>query len=979
MVCIYCMNVSYAQNSINNKENGDEIHLRNAYEISKHLYSVKKDVSHFSKTQQERIIGSIIWYADLQDINNSYDSLNKKLSKRYPALSKVFNILIKKMYVVDLFLDPNKTIDQSSWELVERKIRSELQTNRNIYLEKLNDVKKKTDSVNNLKDKFNVLNDEVNNNLQKLLQNHQRDTAGYSTFLLKKNSTKPGDSSYDQVIKDSSYFTFVIDDFEKKIKEEKAQLDNFKDSISRVEERLFELKIKTDSLEKKIRDFIQLNYYTLFEFIAKLNKGDVVVKIDNIADYSTALYNFSHHADYNIQTEIYEAESKKFSQLRLPNQSDIIESIAIYLANRIKQESVMWFFETISRNANRYDLIKLFFPTTMKLLQGNENYEIPNLGAQWRYSLSKDFMQMPRAVFSSDWVSSRYPSIVKYKDYLEGGCDIADIILKRFSFKEAIKTLYLSKSSTGLSISNDKFSFRDLISFLYAINNELFVPGNKNQFRLLTFEDLRNMNAEEIEIMLSLMDLKYHGIFTKLLKDMDTEFKLSPNVSAENIRQFLGSIQSVIRQMDIMSSQFINEQGKSENATKDVFYNTYNIWGTFNQLIKTLQKDGSKEYLNETLKSSVDAFEYVGQLFEIYNLLAKKNFAGAVLNTIALAENFYQKNDSDGEMKIYRVSEKGAVHLKTYKEISSFIKKVNSLTNDLKNQIEEKTKIEIEKKLAEIKDKWKNYQSDLEFIYNMETSEIEFSKTSSFAFSFFERDRHAIQIIKKLSSFLNDVALTQNENQLAKVVESYAMPTGSYKRKRNNWWSVDLNAFAGIYAGYENAIAQANDPLASGGIKKGAVWGFSAPIGISLSKTFGRKWKGSLKKDESIIQNPDRIKINGKGLVRSRTRSTITITGSIIDLGAIVSYRLLDSGDQPLGQEFKWAQFISPGLHLSWAIKSMPLVWNVGVQYTPQLRKFQEGGVVNDKQYNATRFYTGIFFDLPLFNLWERKHITSYK
>lgn len=105
----------------------------------------------------------------------------------------------------------------------------------------------------------------------------------------------------------------------------------------------------------------------------------------------------------------------------------------------------------------------------------------------------------------------------------------------------------------------------------------------------------------------------------------------------------------------------------------------------------------------------------------------------------------------------------------------------------------------------------------------------------------------------------------------------------------------------------------------------------------------------------------------------------MTLTASIVDLGAIVSYRLGNSNDTALNQTLKWSQFLSPGLHLAVGVPGSPFVISSGIQYTPQLRKYEEAGKVNDKQFNTTRIYLGLMFDLPLFNFWERKHIVYRK
>src|SRR5690606_28482224 len=62
---------------------------------------------------------------------------------------------------------------------------------------------------------------------------------------------------------------------------------------------------------------------------------------------------------------------------------------------------------------------------------------------------------------------------------------------------------------------------------------------------------------------------------------------------------------------------------------------------------------------------------------------------------------------------------------------------------------------------------------------------LHFAKRSPMAALVFANERESIQFIRKFSGFLNDVALATSDKQLARVVESYAMPPTSYKRKRS--------------------------------------------------------------------------------------------------------------------------------------------------------------------------------------------------
>lgn len=924
-----------------------KFHIRNAYEVAKRLYKIESQNAVLSDTQAQQLLGSLIWYTNLQDESgDKYDPFFSSINE-YSILDTVASKLFKKIVKLNKF-----------FELSVAEINS-LFTNENSGLkDRVIDMKRSYSRL------FTEYDTQKERNLTRLpqidkditrLRSELKDTVDkLNKIIIEKSLEKQ------EIINDTTQVA-KVQRLTSEISTANTDRTNIENTYSlRIGDLNFEKLTLQDSEHKKQKEMKDQELVIIKFLLETEELRRFVFKVSNV--FSSANFQsvslgiaydvFTKQSLPEIQQLITQAEATAAKlAIKLPSEAEMINALAIYLANRIKQESVMWFFEKITQNASHYKLLNLFFPTTIKLLQGNEVYEIPNLGAQWQYALSKDFMQMPKNVLTSDWLNNRWPVSKNYASYIAGVCELAELVAKRYTYKDAIKTLYLSGlPNEDNKEKKDNLQFHDYITLLYAINSEFFLIDGADKMRMLTYEDLRSMNKKEIEIMLRLLDLKYNGVFSKFIKGIKKNSDGSNTAfDVEKIRRLFGNIQSTIGQIEKVSSEYLEEQKKlQQNGQKDWFYNNYNIWGAINQMFfvfSNLDKTIVQEKIAADAKKVVDYGEHV---FEIYNLVTKKNFAGAVMNTINLIDHlFYGEN----------AQEKFTVTLDNLKKAEFFS------TTKLKQSI-----------IGNLE------KNKTQFSFTPDASEISFKKNSPVAAIFFENERHAIQMIRKLSGFLNDAALAQNDKQLAKVVESYAMPVGSYKRKRNNWWSVDLNAFAGPYIGYEWSKRQKNDTISFPPARGGAVWGISVPIGLSISKTLGRRWgKGRFKGNsdelpDDFIRNPDKIKIKRRNIYY-RTITTFTLTASLVDLGAIVSYRLGKSNDTTINQSLKWAQFISPGLHLSFALKGSPFVISAGFQYTPQLRKYEEAGKVNNKQFNTTRAYLGLMFDLPLFNFWERKHI----
>jgi len=913
------------------------LQLRNAYETAKALTAADVYAKKLPDSIKQQLLGSLIWYADLQDANGDlYGQLIEKL-KPYSFLDQVRDKLSDSLIKFGKFFELDSTAIQNYASMLPASLKTSVIGLKRTYAVKLKDYLNQKQAYRDITNLLRSTNNDLVAKKQEAIiyfdtmMRRVIDTALYSSLRV-----QAADS---------------IQQLDASIHLTNLQYDSARKSFL-VQETGFN-QWKSIGLQ-----YLMDQQDSLIGFLLKISGIPENAGRDGVS-FEDALNIFNQKTLPDIQKVISEAESAYKLAFKLPSEAEMINALAIYLANRIKQESVMWFFEKITQNANRYELLNLFFPTTMKLLQGNEVYEIPNLGAQWQYALSKDFMQMPKNVLNSEWLSKRWPEASTYAAYITGVCDFAELVVKRYSYRDAIKSLYLSLPKIPVTIDSVHLKpvFQDYITLLYAINTELFVVDTAGHLRLLAYEDFRNMNRKEIEIMMGLLDLKYQSVFSKFFKGIKQSADNQQLLDVERMRRLLGNMRTAIGQVEKIGTEYQEEQKRlQQNGQKDWFYSTYNIWGAVNQVFRVLNDLDTQLVRSNVSAQAKKAFSYGEQVFEIYNLVTKKNFAGAVMNALSFIDTLFYETKPGHQL---------TVALKDIRDDYLYT------ASFLKDSVLRRTNY---------------YAKTLLFSYDSTNRSISFEKKSPVAALLFDNDRQAIQLIRKMSGFLNDAALAQNDKQLAKVVESYAMPVGSYKRKRNNWWSVDLNAFAGVYAGYEWARRQQNDTSKLSGRRGGAVWGFSVPIGISVSKTFGRKWKAGKREfdahkgmfPDDYVRNPDKVKIKKQDLY-NRTGWTLTVTASIVDLGAPVSYRLFQSKDTTIGQSFKWSQLISPGLHIAVALPGSPFTVSTGIQYTPQLRKYQEAGKPNEQQFNTTRVYLGLMFDLPLFNFWERKHIVYRK
>jgi hypothetical protein len=181
------------------------------------------------------------------------------------------------------------------------------------------------------------------------------------------------------------------------------------------------------------------------------------------------------------------------------------------------------------------------------------------------------------------------------------------------------------------------------------------------------------------------------------------------------------------------------------------------------------------------------------------------------------------------------------------------------------------------------------------------------------------------------SFFADMIMASTNENiNIENILNKYAMPVTSYRVKRHYRSSIDISAYPGLNLGYE--FSKSNSPS----------FGITAPIGFSFS------WRS----DSKEIYAPSH-----------------SLFISAIDLGAPVSYRLMNDAANGLPENIKWKQIFSPGLYYIYGFKNAPMCLSVGVQYTPLLRKIETDSILEEE--NVVKAGVSLMVDIPLFSIYK--------
>jgi len=181
--------------------------------------------------------------------------------------------------------------------------------------------------------------------------------------------------------------------------------------------------------------------------------------------------------------------------------------------------------------------------------------------------------------------------------------------------------------------------------------------------------------------------------------------------------------------------------------------------------------------------------------------------------------------------------------------------------------------------------------------------------------------RHSIL---KYGSFIASVSEAQNSNDVQNVIESAALPAGSFSIKQKTTGSIFVNG----YLGY--ALDASNYKI--------YMKGLYAPVGLSVNCSVGKKRGGG----------------------------AFTLFASIIDVGGLAAYRFSNSTDT-LKQEIKLQSIISPSLQVLYEFPKWPVNLCIGWRMTPSL--FYSGDKTFTTVESKNVFNVSLLVDIPFFTI----------
>lgn len=906
-------------------------------------------------------------------INEIYSSLISNLGKtKVDSLAKDYKSTG----------DPTKTSYIGNF-LVNRNTLNELMRNDIIRLFNAGKFGKYADDkiiVNKIEDEFNYLTsrreglgkkkDELEHIKSLFIK---KDSIEFSQNL--KTQTKTFENLFGKeglkILKDNSFKLFS----------KQADLSKLQDSLNRNK------KDSTD-LQKRFEKYKETVARFATAYVDKQKSAEPERPFNNYLEAS--------QNQININSIVQAAQQRTSAQsFNIPSESQMIEAMAIFLANRAKQETLIWFMDQVRERLNN-PLVFEAFPETAKLLAGLEDYKTPNFSSSWRYAISSDFIRMPVNIAESKWVEEFLVKDIKSRKELltsiNFGADLNRLISERYNYRDIVRYFYMNPKYNGNGDEIKEY-LNHSISLLYVLTNELFVVDimdNKSSYRLLSFEEINSLRMDQWNVLLELIELKYGS---KLKHIKFSKYKNEEN-NKSNLSKWMGNLLITLSQFDKINrdSQAILDGNKEKEERSN--YNFYSVWRITEQIISNMD---ANQYL-VTGSSSIKLSEQIEILKDgigIYEQIQIKNFVAAAQKIMSIIDKVGQETDTgtlragfsfklkERKIKIetksitfwdlnekviltlgYSFNERSglklnfignpkldSINFRQITKVEPFFKYISDVKNDNYLMLQELDK-DFDSLITRISDTAKIDKIDAMHLVNtlyllsVNDKEKTVALLKSLGTDYFQQSKYNKTIDKlklkyqdqffKLTSFFGDVLSAKDEHELANVIDSHALPPTSYKLKRRMAHSIDLNAYVG--GSFSGLLTNGNTSL-----KKQFTGEIIAPIGVAFT------WSSNGPKSDNF-----------------------GFTVDVIDLGNIVNHYLVSSTED-YSKDVHFSEVFSPSVSLIYGIRNSPFVLFGSVKLLPLKTIYTDDGrLINNKTFDATIFSVGVKIDIPLINLWSR-------
>lgn len=619
--------------------------------------------------------------------------------------------------------------------------------------------------------------------------------------------------------------------------------------------------------------------------------------------------------------------------------TSLSQGLSQFMIERAKEELNVAFFERFKKFTEENDEIKLLFPITTQRLSNILSFHYSQMLTQLREAFYEDLNNLP------DHVIKLLEEGENFKDLKQ----LPEVVIAINSIKLIRQIEYLSPSDLIKQLPQlySKIDTSDLSTAqkqnlenfktsveLAVIFSESLTDISDDRYWVSSSDFYNNVLKNDTTTLIFL-GLVYQQIERESLKINDT--LITERIKNDkDIQWYKNRIKEFIYLINkIDNTVYEINQAKKENIKVDN-NQVYSYINTFLE-IASFGNEFIVHY-NPNKTAYNDYLEYAGYANEIYKYTYQQQYSSAVMSSVELFKAILPNinktaNMPDNKFNINDSAKNVTSYLKS-KEFSFLFKKENRklyrIKRDVKKKIRKEKQYYIKTERAKIYHTYTRTELRKSFLekYNQE----DVKKLIQDYAVVEQNELKWLEGLIKYGNFMAGLVDADTPEDAKNLIQSVALPSGSTTIKKNSNFNVSINGYLGASYRFDY------DSKAE--MAWNAQWAVSAPIGISLSTGFGKG--GSL-----------------------------SLTGVLIDVGAIVDYQLSNDSTY-INSKITFGNLFSPGGYIVYGMAwGLPISIGVGAQYGPGLSSIDSGNntVVNSPNW---RFGAFISVDIPFFNIYNK-------